>query len=507
MALQKTEWGEIHWIEEEQIIAENRPMKTGVVTVHPGGHQPAHIHYEEQVLYVLEGTAIHTVDGARLVMNPGDLYHWKEGIIHEVWNLSDEPFRHLLVSNPHIVDGEASFGDLSNVASEVVDPDLIYVAVEAVRTQFLETLHYGYALFDAMGNLILQSQYFPAFCMEHCQLPKLSSPSPCMLHSKELDPREEHVFHCCHGMEVYQYPIFFANHFLGYIQGGYIRHSSGIETPEEREQHKNVYDVPDSVVDGVKGMLWRIVKAIRNYCEFEQYRREMNQKELEISTAREQETVLLQDLKDTRYMMTDLKINNHFLFNTLNSMASMALDGGQMPLYQSIVDLSKMFHYTLRNQSPIVPLQKEMDYVDAYIKLQKLRFQDALDAVVETDPTAMYAEVPFNFLQPIVENAFVHGFHDATEKHLKVQVKKLGDRVRILVFNSGVELSEQELAVVNQRIHGNTAHGLSMITQNLKSVFEEDFSIEMKSAAAEPAAFDYAGVLFDIEVPYREVTV
>ncbi|MBR1704586.1 MAG: hypothetical protein IJ720_04385, partial [Clostridia bacterium] len=110
-------------------------------------------------------------------------------------------------------------------------------------------------------------------------------------------------------------------------------------------------------------------------------------------------------------------------------------------------------------------------------------------------------------LQPIVENAFVHGFHDATEKHLKVQVKKLGDRVRILVFNSGVELSEQELAVVNQRIHGNTAHGLSMITQKLKSVFEEDFSIEMKSAAAEPAAFDYAGVLFDIEVPYREVTV
>lgn len=57
-------------------------------------------------------------------------------------------------------------------------------------------------------------------------------------------------------------------------------------------------------------------------------------------------------------------------------MASMALDGGQMPLYQSIVDLAKMFHYTLRTQNSVVSLRKEVDYVKAYLQLQKLRYGD-----------------------------------------------------------------------------------------------------------------------------------
>ena len=53
------------------------------------------------------------------------------------------------------------------------------------------------------------------------------------------------------------------------------------------------------------------------------------EKELCISSHEEAQRILMKDLKDAQYAVTDLKINNHFLFNTLNSMASMALDGGQ----------------------------------------------------------------------------------------------------------------------------------------------------------------------------------
>ena len=90
---------------------------------------------------------------------------------------------------------------------------------------------------------------------------------------RQLDPKEwsrETVFRCRYGMELFHYPIFFEKVFLGYIHGGYIRHSGGKEGRLE-----NVYDVPDSVVTGIRALLGRIVKAIRNYCEFEQFRREL----------------------------------------------------------------------------------------------------------------------------------------------------------------------------------------------------------------------------------------
>ena len=208
-----------------------------------------------------------------------------------------------------------------------------------MRTQFLETLPYGYALFDSMGNLILQSQNFPEYCRHTCRVDAGPGLADCMTQGTRMDISREQIYHCPHGMEVYQYPIAYAGHILGCIQAGYIRHSG---VPDS--MNGEVYDVPDSVVAGVRALMLRIVKAIRNYCEFERFRRELSDRESQISDARERHSVLLKDLQDTRYAMTDLKINNHFLFNTLNSMASMALDGGQMPLYQSIVDLSKMFH-------------------------------------------------------------------------------------------------------------------------------------------------------------------
>ena len=91
----------------------------------------------------------------------------------------------------------------------------------------------------------------------------------------------------------------------------------------------------------------------------------------------------MQNLREAKYVMTDLKIKNHFLFNTLNSMASMALEGGMVPLYESIVDLSKMFRYSLKNQNSMVSLEKELGYVEAYLRLQGLRYGDKLKVVYE----------------------------------------------------------------------------------------------------------------------------
>ena len=91
-------------------------------------------------------------------------------------------------------------------------------------------------------------------------------------------------------------------------------------------------------------------------------------------------------LKDSELQVTDLKINNHFLFNTLNSMAAQALEGGMKPLYQSIIDLSKMLRYSVRIRGRQIPLAVELDYLEAYLKLQKLRYPVGFSYKISMDP-------------------------------------------------------------------------------------------------------------------------
>ena len=110
MTRQRTDWGEIQWLEDEREAASIGRQRVGVVTVLPGGHQPRHVHYEEQAIYVLEGEAESIVDGVASRITPGDLFHWRAGIVHEVRNLhGDAPFRHLMVSSPALGERDAAF--------------------------------------------------------------------------------------------------------------------------------------------------------------------------------------------------------------------------------------------------------------------------------------------------------------------------------------------------------------------------------------------------------------
>ncbi len=471
MAKQKTDWGEINWLEEKA----NQGLQTGIVTLLPNGHQPKHIHYEEQVIYVLEGQALSVIDGIKTCLKVGDMAHWQAGVEHEIFNRGEGEFRHLLISNPGQEDKFSFFPD-QEVDVEIA-PNLIYLAVEAIRTQFLESLPYGYVIFDSLGNLMIQSSYMPDFCQRCCQVKENQGKAYCMHQLSREKRGEEAVFQCPLGMEVFHYPIYFQKNFLGYIQGGYIRHASrtgGILIQE-------VYDVPESVVLGIKALMRRILKAIRNYCEFEQFRKTLMEKELRISANEEIKEKLMQNLQETQLAVTDLKINHHFLFNTLNSMASMALDCDVMPLYQSIIDLSKMFHYSLQTQSSMVLFYKEVDYVKAYLQLQKLRYGDELDILMEIARESRQAMVPFNFLQPVVENAFVHGFRYDRKKQIKIQAAIGEQRLAIKVINSGHRMTEEMLRRVNYGIHSNTGHGLSMVCHKIQTFFKEDFTFEVSS--------------------------
>ena len=127
------------------------------------------------------------------------------------------------------------------------------------------------------------------------------------------------------------------------------------------------------------------------------FRSRLAEQELQIYDGLASQQLLAKSLREAEYAMTNLKISNHFLFNTLNSMASMALDGGLPKLYQSIIDLSKLFHYTLRTEDTVVSWRQEFEYLNSYLKLQKLRYEDTLSVVYDIETKVETKQKPAVF--------------------------------------------------------------------------------------------------------------
>lgn len=95
----------------------------------------------------------------------------------------------------------------------------------------------------------------------------------------------------------------------------------------------------------------------------------------------------------------------------------------------------------------------------------------------------METKVPFNFLQPIVENAFIHGFlHYDEDKYIEISVDIKDEKyLELLVFNNGNALDYVELNRVNKNLSNKSGHGLSLIYDKLESAYGEDFVYRLES--------------------------
>ena len=82
---------------------------------------------------------------------------------------------------------------------------------------------------------------------------------------------------------------------------------------------------------------------------------------------------------------------------------------------------------------------------------------------------------------PIAENAFTHGFVEASPKRLSLALHTQGDRLIFDLTNNGTPLSSADCREILQKMQHNTGHGLSMIHQKLKNIYQDDFSVEIFS--------------------------
>ncbi len=153
------------------------------------------------------------------------------------------------------------------------------------------------------------------------------------------------------------------------------------------------------------------------------------------------------------------QIKPHFLYNTLDTIAYLALTQPSEQVYEAIDTLGKFYRKFLSRGSRAITIKDEVGIVKDYLTLQRLRYGDIFDDVYEVDAALENIRVPKLILQPLVENSLYHGVRLKGEKCIiKIQVFEENKKIHLVIFDSGVGMSTQRIAQImedsNQKSFG-----------------------------------------------------
>ncbi len=153
------------------------------------------------------------------------------------------------------------------------------------------------------------------------------------------------------------------------------------------------------------------------------------------------------------------QIKPHFLYNTLDTIAYLALTQPSEQVYEAIDTLGKFYRKFLSRGSRAITIKDEVGIVKDYLTLQRLRYGDIFDDVYEVDAALENIRVPKLILQPLVENSLYHGVRLKGEKCIiKIQVFEENKNIHLVIFDSGVGMSTQRIAQImedsNQKSFG-----------------------------------------------------
>lgn len=172
----------------------------------------------------------------------------------------------------------------------------------------------------------------------------------------------------------------------------------------------------------------------------------------------EKEYLLVIQQQKAEYKALQSQINPHFLYNTLNGFVALNRMGEKEALEKGIVELSRLFRYAYSSRE-IVPVREEMEFLENYLKLEKLKYDGRLDYIIWLDKRCAEKKIPKLLLQPIVENSIRHGMGNTNEPILirilaeSAEVKGIGKVIILTVRDNGVGFDSRSMKAEKEGEH------------------------------------------------------
>ncbi|MFQ8601592.1 MAG: histidine kinase [Anaerovoracaceae bacterium] len=478
--VQITSWGKIDWLHRPKDADAN--ISIGIVTVNPMVKQLEHIHFsDEQCLITISGEGIDYINGKPIETNIWGANYFPVGCAHYTENTKAEPLKQILISSP--IKNAVSYGrnfDEDNLNKELSSLNISDEYIDKYMEKFTEEFDWNLAgdiefpiCFFSANLEALSSEEIPEICSKVCDVSKSNVICEKSLehYVHEIRERKDIRFDtivCPYERFVILYEINLMGKIIGYLQCGYF---------------KNHVDIVESTLDGILKVVSGIAEGIRYECKEKIIKYALEDGLIQLAEEREKNNLMELTLEQNSSRLLTLDINNHFLFNTLTAIGALAIKDGSMQTYNAILDLSAMFRGKLQKSGTMVELEFDMDNIKTYIALMKLRLYSDVDVRIDIPDNCKGLKVPYNMIQPIVENSMIHGFKENLGRLFLIEIKceKNKEKLIITVSDNGCGMNKAQLENLRDSACGEEPHGLSMVYTLLKKVYKSGFKVSVNS--------------------------
>ncbi|WP_123043036.1 sensor histidine kinase [Cohnella candidum] len=208
--------------------------------------------------------------------------------------------------------------------------------------------------------------------------------------------------------------------------------------------------------------------------------------------------------KESEYKALKAQINPHFLYNTLDTIRWLAMYGETQKIEKVAVSLSQILRASL-NSKDMVPIRTEMESIDAYLAIQKNRFEHRITVAVHFDERIMDLLIPRFVLQPLVENSFIHGLEPKLGKGSLLIQGSLGTNgVTIRIIDDGVGMDEQRAReLLEERKPAGivsatgTGSGVNNVHERIRTLFGEAYGLSIVSSPD-------SGTIVEVVLPAKQ---
>jgi two-component system sensor histidine kinase YesM len=184
------------------------------------------------------------------------------------------------------------------------------------------------------------------------------------------------------------------------------------------------------------------------------------------------------------------QIKPHFLYNTLDTIQWMAQEHRVDDVVSMVGALTSLFRIGLNKGREFISLHDELEHVESYLCIQKMRYEDKFDYSISCDPTIRSRQVLRLMLQPLVENAIYHGIKERRgHGTLTVETRVEGGDLMLIVKDDGVGMSEATLALLNESLQEGGpsigGYGIHNVHERIRLTFGRPYGLSFKSVYGE----------------------
>lgn len=191
--------------------------------------------------------------------------------------------------------------------------------------------------------------------------------------------------------------------------------------------------------------------------------------------------VIRSQLRDAHLQNLKMKLHPHFLFNSLNTASMLIVKGQKDKAMEFLEKLGELLRQSLtENDQAYVTLEEEMDFIEQYLCIEKIRFGDRLHIEMDIPSNTKAIQIPHLIAQPLVENAFKYGFSKTmTKVTVRIKAAIENSYLTITVFNNGPSLEDGWI------LDDNLGNGLNIVISRLKNAYEGEAEFYLRNKGEE----------------------